>query len=268
MSMFTRRHDDTEVTDNATGSVTTSGTTDVEAAREARYGTTETDRARHVDESARVADTPAPAPTPAPATASTVDRTSTDRTSTDRTLADRATGRQAAHEEFGGMNTGADFFGWLVALSVATLLTGIIGALVAGISETAHISQSDAERDAGTIGIAAAAVLVVVVGIGYYAGGYVAGRMSRFDGARQGLGVWLIGLVVMIIAGVTGAVFGRQYNALDRVDLPQLPISGDDASMGAVITGAALLLVSLIAALAGGRVGRNYHNRVDAAHYA
>lgn len=164
------------------------------------------------------------------------------------------------------MNTGVDFFGWLVAVAVSTLLTGIIGALVAAISETADISQTEAERQAGTIGIAAAVVLVLVVGLGYYTGGYVAGRMSRFDGARQGLGVWLIGLVVMIIAGVTGAVFGREYNVLDRVDLPQLPVSDSDASMGALITGAALLLVSLIAALAGGRVGRNYHSKVDAAH--
>jgi uncharacterized membrane protein len=235
MSIFTRRHEDTAVT------------TDVEAEHEARYGASESDRttdgARHVDESARMTD---------------------DQTET--TVTTRAGGREAAHEEYGGMNTGADFFGWLVAVAVATLLTGVIGALVAGISETADISQSDAERDAGTIGIVAAAVLVVVVGIGYYAGGYVAGRMSRFDGARQGLGVWLIGLVVMVIAGVTGAVFGREYNVLDRVDLPQLPVSGDDASMGAVITGAALLVVSLLAALAGGKVGRNYHSKVDAAH--
>jgi uncharacterized membrane protein len=196
------------------------------------------DTPRHVDESARTTDE----------------------------VTGRTTGREAAHEEFGGMNTGADFFGWLVALSVATLLTGIIGALVAGVSETADISQSDAERQAGTIGIVSAVVLVLVVGVGYYAGGYVAGRMSRFDGARQGLGVWLIGLVVMIVAGVTGAVFGREYNVLDRVDLPQLPVSDSDASMGAVITGAALLLVSLVAALAGGKVGRNYHRKVDAAH--
>lgn len=209
--------------------------------------------ARHVDERARMTD-------------ETPERTTADRTPAERTSAERTSGRESAHEEFGGMNTGADFFGWLVAVAVATLLTGLIGALVAGISETADISQSEAEREAGTIGIVAAVVLVLVVGVGYYAGGYVAGRMSRFDGARQGLGVWLIGLVVMIIAGVTGAVFGREYNVLDRVDLPQLPVSDSDASMGALITGAALLLVSLLAALAGGKVGRNYHSKVDAAH--
>lgn len=231
--MFTRKHDhDHDVEDTTT--------------------------ARHVDENARMTDDSTGR--------TTTGRTTTGRTVTDRTVTDRAVGREAAREEYGGMNAGADFFGWLVAVAVATLLTGIIGAVVAAVSETADISQSDAERDAGTIGIVAAAVLVLVVAVGYYAGGYVAGRMSRFDGARQGLGVWLIGLLVMIVAGVIGAVFGNEYNVLDRVDLPQLPVSDEDASTGALITGAALLVVSLIAALAGGRVGRNYHNKVDAAH--
>jgi len=220
-------------------------------------------KARHVDEGARNMDESAE-PTTERTTGPTTERTT--GPTTERTLTERAGGHEAAREEFGGMNAGADFFGWLVAVAVATLLTGVIGALVAGISETANISQSDAEREAGTIGIAAAVVLVIVVGVGYFAGGYVAGRMSRFDGLRQGLGVWLIGLVVMVIAGVTGAAFGREYNVLDRVDLPQLPISNDDASMGALITGAALILVSLLAALVGGKVGRNYHSKVDAAH--
>jgi uncharacterized membrane protein YidH (DUF202 family) len=199
------------------------------------------DTPRHVDESARTTDE----------------------------VTGRTTGREAAHEEFGGMNTGADFFGWLVAVAMAILLTGIIGAVaavVAGVDETSDINQALDRPEGGTISVVSAVVLVLVVGVGYYAGGYVAGRMSRFDGARQGLGVWLIGLVVMIVAGVTGAVFGREYNVLDRVDLPQLPVSDSDASMGAVITGAALLLVSLVAALAGGKVGRNYHRKVDAAH--
>lgn len=184
----------------------------------------------------------------------------------DHTAVEHRAGRDVAHEEFGGMNPGADFFGWLVALATGALLTGVIGAVVAGVSETADISQTQAERAAGTIGVASGVVLVLVGAIGYFAGGYVAGRMSRFDGARQGLGVWLIGLVVMILAGGLGAVFGREFNVLDRVDLPQLPLSGDEATVGALVTGAVFLLVTLLAALAGGRVGRNYHRKVDAAH--
>ena len=98
-----------------------------------------------------------------------------------------------ARERFGGINWGAAFFGWLVAIALTILLTSIAGAVTAAVSDTANVTQTQAERQAGTIGIAAGVVLLVVLAIGYYAGGYVAGRMSRFDGGRQGLAVWLIG---------------------------------------------------------------------------
>ena len=123
------------------------------------------------------------------------------------------------------MNIGASFFGWIVAIGIAVLLTSIVGAVGAAVGFSGNLSQSEAERQAGTIGIAAAIVLLLVLMIGYYAGGYVAGRMSRFDGGRQGFMVWLIGLLVTIVAIVLGAVFGSQYNILDRVSLPRVPVS-------------------------------------------
>jgi hypothetical protein len=177
----------------------------------------------------------------------------------------------AARARYGGMNAGADFFGWLVAVASAVLMMGLIGAVTAAVtteSRWAEVNwtQNPTEREAGTIGLIAAIVLVVVAAISYYAGGYVAGRMSRFDGGRQGLGVWLIGLVAMAIGIAVGAVFGTQYNVLERIDLPQLPFSDSEASMGAAITGGVFLLVTLVAALAGGKAGRRYHRRVDEAH--
>lgn len=176
---------------------------------------------------------------------------------------DRAIGHEAAKERFGGMNPGADFFGWLVAVGVAVLLTGIVGAVVAAASSTTTITQSDAQRQAGSIGVAAAIVLLVVLMLGYYAGGYVAGRMSRFDGTKQGLGVWLIGLLITLVALALGAIFGSQYNVLDRVDLPRIPVSTDDLSMGGIITAVAVLALTLVSAMVGGAVGHRYHNRVD-----
>jgi hypothetical protein len=170
-------------------------------------------------------------------------------------------------ERFGGTNWGAAFFGWLVAVAVAVLLTSIIGAIAAGVGYNSSITQSQAQRQAGTIGLVSAIVLLVVLMIGYYAGGYVAGRMSRFDGGRQGLAVWIIGLVVTIIAVGLGVLFGSQYDVLNRVNLPSVPIPTDTLGWGGIITGIAVLIGTLIAALAGGAVGRRYHGRVDAAGY-
>ena len=174
---------------------------------------------------------------------------------------------QAAREKFGGMNVGAAFFGWLVAMGIAILLTGIVGAIAAAVGANSNLSQSDAERQAGTIGLAAGLVLVVVLLVAYYTGGYVAGRMSRFDGARQGVGVWLIGLLVTVLAVVLGAIFGSQYNVLDRVSLPRTPIPTDQLSTGGIITAVVIVVGTLLLAMAGGKIGHRYHDRVDRAAY-
>jgi amino acid transporter len=174
-------------------------------------------------------------------------------------------GDAEARDKFGGMNIGAGFFGWLVAIAIAILLTSIVGAIAGAVGAGNNVTQSQAQKQAGTIGIVAGIVLLLILTIAYYTGGYVAGRMSRFDGARQGLAVWLIGLAVTIIALVLGAVFGSQYNILDRVSLPRIPVSTDQLGIGGLVAAVAILVLTLLASMAGGKVGHRYHNRVDRA---
>jgi hypothetical protein len=181
----------------------------------------------------------------------------------DRDHAAPARRHDEARDKFGGMNLGADFFGWLVAIGVAALLIGIVGAVTTAVGANLNLSQADARQSAGGYGLAAAIVLGVVLLIAYYAGGYVAGRMSRFDGVRQGIGVWLVGLVIAIVVAAVGAIAGSQYDVLNRVDLPSIPLSGDTLTWGGLITLGAILLITLLAAIGGGIVGHRYHHRVD-----
>ncbi len=178
---------------------------------------------------------------------------------------DTAAAQEARKERFGGLNAGAAFFGWLVAIAVSVLLTGIIGAIAAAVGSNAQVTQADATANAGDIGLVAAIVLLVVLMIGYYCGGYVAGRMSRFSGTSQGLGVWLTGFVVTILMIVLGAIFGQQYDILSRVNLPRLPVSSDSLTTGGIIAAVVVLAGTLLAALLGGSVGTHYHRRVDKA---
>ena len=127
-------------------------------------------------------------------------------------------------------------------------------------------ADAPAENVSNSEPIAAAIVLVVVLAIAYYAGGYVAGRMSRFDGGKQGMAVWLIGLLVTVAAVAIGWVFGDQYNVFDRVDLPSIPIPRDQASVGGILTGIVVLAITLITSMAGGKIGEHYHRKVDRAH--
>jgi hypothetical protein len=171
----------------------------------------------------------------------------------------------AARERFGGANLGAAFFGWLVAIGMTALLAGLLAVAATAVGYSGEVTQTEAERAAGTVTLVTAIALVAVLLIAYYAGGYVAGRMSRFDGGRQGLMVWVIGLLVTLVAAALGWVAGDQYNLLDRVDVPRIPIPSDQVTIGGVVTVVVVLLGTLLAATLGGKVGRRYHARVDRA---
>ncbi|MGH3361461.1 MAG: hypothetical protein ACRDOM_03295, partial [Nocardioides sp.] len=152
----------------------------------------------------------------------------------------RAVNRDAAHQRYGGINWGAAFFGWLVAIAMVVLLAGIVTAVAAAVDQEIQLTQSEVEAQGETAGLVAAIVVIAIFALAYYLGGYVAGRMSRFDGGRQGLGVWIFGLLVTIIAVVLGVVFGDQYNVLDEVNPPNLD-TPEDAGIGAIIAGIVLL---------------------------
>ena len=167
-------------------------------------------------------------------------------------------------EEYGGFNFGAAFFGWLVATGLSVLLIAILSAAGAAIGLT-QLSETEARGSAETIGIVGGALLILVLAIAYYAGGYVAGRLSRFDGARQGLGAWLFGIVVTILIAVAGAVLGSEYNILAKLELPRIPVDEGSLSTGGLIALGVVLLATLIAAILGGKVGQRYHRKVDRA---
>jgi hypothetical protein len=165
-------------------------------------------------------------------------------------------------DEFGGLNWGAAFFGWLVAVGVATLLTAILSAAGAAIGLT-KTSPSQAADSASTIGIVGGILFLLVLLVAYFAGGYVAGRMSRFDGPRQGAGVWVIGLLVTILLGVAGVLLGAKYNVLSQLNLPRIPIDEGTLTTGGVIALVAVVLGTLLAAVLGGKAGTRYHRKID-----
>ena len=174
--------------------------------------------------------------------------------------------RERQHEQFCGFNWGAAFFGWLVAVGIAVLLTAIVSAAGTAVGLT-EVSGSQAGDSAGTIGLAGGIVLLVILVLAYFAGGYVGGRLSRFDGGRQGFGVWLFGLIVTIALAVAGLVFGSKYNVLEQLNLPRIPVDEGTLATGGLIALAAVVLGTLLAAIVGGKTGERYHEKVDRAAY-
>jgi amino acid transporter len=166
-------------------------------------------------------------------------------------------------ERFGGSKVGAAFFGWLVAVGVAVLLTGLLAAAGAAIGLTEPTSGTPDE----TLSLTGAIVLLAVLALAYYCGGYVAGRMSRFDGARQGIGVWAIGLLITLAVAVLALVAGSEYNVVERANLPRLPVGTETLTTGGAIASIVILAGTLLFAALGGIAGARYHHKVDRAGF-
>ena len=179
---------------------------------------------------------------------------------------DAARARQ--RDEYGGINWGAAFFGWLVAVGLGSLLVAILAAAGAAVGLTQNVSESDASANAETIGLGGAIALLVVLMIAYYCGGYVAGRMSRFDGARQGFGAWLFGIAVTIVLALAAVILGSEYNVLEQLNLPSLPVGDSTLTTGGAIALAAVVVGTLLAAIVGGKAGERYHRKIDRVGYA
>ncbi|NIK57640.1 hypothetical protein [Kribbella shirazensis] len=170
------------------------------------------------------------------------------------------TGERVSRSSAGG----ATFYGWLVAIGLIALLTGVAGAIAAAVDYAATFDWYDAMNSAntaGTIGIVSGAIMLLILAIAYYQGGYVAGRLARSTGALTGFGVWLLGVVVTAIVAGLATLAGSQYDVLDRMKLPSVPIADQALTTGGLIAVVAAALITLVAAVAGGRAGR--HRRVE-----
>ena len=170
-------------------------------------------------------------------------------------------------EEFGGVSWASAFFGWLVSVGIAAIIVGLLSAAGAAFGFS-DVSDAEAEANAETIGIVGGLLLLLVLGAAYYFGGYVSGRMSRFDGARQGLAVWGIGLAATIVLAAAALVFGEEYNIYERLNLPRIPIDEGSLTLGAVIALVCVLVGTVLAAAVGGKAGERFHRKVDRAGYA
>ena len=173
-------------------------------------------------------------------------------------------------EAFGGMKFGSCFFGWLTAAGTAVLLGAIVTGVGTALGLTRNV-ETAGTTPAGTesVGLIGGIILLAIIFVSYLAGGYVAGRMARFNGLKQGLGVWLWAVIIAILAAGAGMLAGARFDILTRVNsLPRLPLSQGTLNTGGIILAIGIVAVSLIGALLGGLAGMRYHRRVDRAGLA
>lgn len=100
--------------------------------------------------------------------------------------------------------------------------------------------------------------------LAYYCGGYVAGRMARFNGLKQGLAVWLWAVAIAILVAILAAVAGSKFNILSKLNsFPRVPVSEGSLTTGGIIALVLVVVASLGGALLGGLAGMRFHRKVD-----
>jgi hypothetical protein len=172
-------------------------------------------------------------------------------------------------DQYCGIKWGSAFFGWLTAVGVGVILVALVAAAGAAVGVASNASVSTATQNSSTtktVGLIGAIALLVIVVIAYYCGGYVAGRMARFNGIKQGLAVWLWALLIAVVVAVVGAIGGAKYNVLATLNsFPRIPVNEGTVSTGGVIALLAVAVASLVAAMLGGLAGMHFHRQVDKA---
>lgn len=122
------------------------------------------------------------------------------------------------------------------------------------------------EQTLQTVGIVSVIVVAIILFIAYFAGGYVAGRMARFDGVKQGVAVWLWAVVIAVVLAILAALAGSQFNVLSNINaFPRIPVNEGSFTTEGVITLIVAAVIALIAAILGGKAGMNFHRKVDQA---
>jgi len=218
----------------------------------------DTDRVADSDRFAREEPAPAAAPVADPDWEPTGERrTVAAVVGEDTVVAMRARQR----DRFGGIRWGSAFFGLLSAIGLAAILLGLAAAagVAIGVSEIKDVANGDAD----TIGLGGAILVLAILALSWYCGGYVAGRMARFDGARQGIGVWVWTLVIGAALAIAALIGGSEYDVLQQLNLPNVAVGDQSLTTAGFITLGAALVVTLLFAIFGGKAGDLFHRRVD-----
>jgi len=165
---------------------------------------------------------------------------------------------------FGGFYWGSDFIGFAVATFFTVVFLGIVGAIVGAVGFQLHAQVpkigSAVSGTTQQLGVGALIGSLIALFLAYLIGGYTAGRMARFDGAKNGAGVVIWTVIVAIILGIVGGVAGNKFNVASQL---HLTIDRATLTTAGAISLVVTLVIMLLASILGGRMGVNYHRRID-----
>src|SRR5215212_7848046 len=169
---------------------------------------------------------------------------------------------------YGGVDWLASFLGFIFAIVLGGTFSAIAGLVLVPFGITPDLSGGQI----GASAITGLALLGVLIFLTYFFGGYVAGRLARFDGGRNGAMVLVWTFIVVLILALAALVFSgflptataeRLANLVEGVLSTARNLAG--AGVVGIVTGLAAVLIALLGGFLGGRLGSRYHTEIDRA---
>lgn len=176
----------------------------------------------------------------------------------------RAEREQRLISRYGGFDWLATFLGFAVAIFFTIVFLGMVGAIVGAVGFQLHTPVpkigSSITGTTQQLGIGALVGSLVAAFLAYLIGGYTAGRLARFEGVKNGIGVVLWTVVVGIVLGILGAILGNKFDVAKQL---HLHIDMNTLTATGLISLGVTLVVILLAAALGGLLGERYHRTID-----
>jgi hypothetical protein len=168
---------------------------------------------------------------------------------------------------YGGVDWLASFLGFVFTLVASVLFSLIAGLVLAPLGMSLNLESGEI----GAAVITGLVLIAILVFLTYFFGGYVAGRLARFDGGRNGamLLLWT-GVAVLVLALINAVLAGflpsEVAESIDNlIQNNVLMTVGGLSGLGVIgiviLVGA--LLMALLGGFLGGRLGSRYHAEID-----
>ncbi|WP_273846273.1 hypothetical protein [Rubrobacter calidifluminis] len=165
-------------------------------------------------------------------------------------------------ELYGGVDWLASFLGFVFCAVSGSVLSYIAGFVLRPLGFPANLSWP-----LNNTAVAGVVVVAVLIFLAFFSGGYVAGRLARFDGGINGAVILLWSVVLGFIAAAGGAFIPSGEGDALRGLLEGRLLPGLNELLGAggpgigAIVGA--VVVALLGGFLGGRLGSRYHAEID-----
>ena len=138
----------------------------------------------------------------------------------------------------------------------------VLAALVAAVAAAIGLDAELASNDWDTFGMGSAVTVTVVAFVAYWFGGYVAGRMARRAGLVNGLAVFALAILLVVVVGVIVASQADTQAIQANLRGLGLPITAAEWARIGTVAGIGTLVGMLVGAGIGGVVGERWHSEL------